>query len=282
MKLARDWWNDENYSHGFLIPFIIAYIIWNERAQLRDSLGQPLFAFGIVIILFALLVLWAGTAGAELFLQRASLILLIGGIAIYFWGWRLLCAILFPIVLFALAIPIPAILLNQITFPLQLFTSRCAVWVIQLFEIPVLRQGNVIELMPSGGLEPVRLEVVAACSGIRSLMTLITLAAMFAYFTYPQNRSKDNNSASRFLKQYGFWRSLLIVLAAVPVAIFTNALRVSGAGFLAHSFGVRTAEGFFHTFSGWVIYVLAFVLILAFGLILDRFEIKGQRTEGKS
>jgi exosortase len=280
-KLVRDWWNDENYSHGLLIPFFIGYILWNERARLRDSLGRSSFAFGGAMILFALFVLWAGTAGAELFLQRTSLILLLGGITLYFWGWRLLRAAFFPLTLIAMAIPIPTILLNQITFPLQLFASHCAVWTMQLFKIPVLRQGNVIELMPRGALEPVKLEVVAACSGIRSLMTLVTLAAVFAYFTYPQSKNRSGNDLSGFFKGYGFWRSVLILLAAVPIAIFTNALRVSGTGFLAHSFGMKTAEGFFHTFSGWVIYVLAFALMLAFGWTLDRVEGKRQRAKGK-
>ena len=171
--------------------------------------------------------------------------------------------------------PIPAIVFNKVAFPLQLFASRCAVWSMSLFDIPVLRQGNVIELMPLGARETKKLEVVEACSGIRSLMTLVTLAVIFAYFTHPRNEgSGDGNrrGGSAALKSYGFWRSAIILLSAVPIAIFTNALRVSGTGVLAHYYGTRVADGFFHSFSGWVIYILAFLMLFAVGWFLDRFN----------
>jgi exosortase len=136
------------------------------------------------------------------------------------------------------------------------------------FDIPVLRDGNVIELMPLGGFQTKKLEVVEACSGIRSLMTLVTLAVVFAYFTYPR---PTNRTGGRFasLREFGTWRSLLIVLAAVPIAIITNALRVSGTGVLAHYYGTEVADGFFHSFSGWVVYILAFLLLFGFAAILD-------------
>jgi exosortase/archaeosortase family protein len=184
-----------------------------------------------------------------------------------------------------LAIPIPTIVFNKIAFPLQLFASRCAVWAMSVFEIPVLRQGNVIELMPLGARETKKLEVVEACSGIRSLMTLVTLAVVFAYFTHPHNDSGDGdqpktssgflstcNIALARLRRFGFWRSTIIVLAAVPIAIFTNALRVSGTGILARYYGTRVADGFFHSFSGWVIYVVAFLMLFGVGWLLDRVQ----------
>jgi len=126
-------------------------------------------------VLAGVFALWAGTAGAELFVQRISLVVLLAGVAVYFWGARMLRLMLVPLALLFLAIPIPAILLNRISFPLQLFASQCAVWSMRVFDIPVLRQGNVIELMPLGARETKRLEVVEACSGIRSLMTLSLL-----------------------------------------------------------------------------------------------------------
>ena len=188
-----------------------------------------------------------------------------------------------PLFLLLLAIPIPAIIFNKIAFPLQLFASRCAVSAMSAFDIPVLRQGNVIELMPLGARETKKLEVVEACSGIRSLMTLVTLAVVFAYFTHPRNDSGDDDQrptsfASRIkssltpLKKFGFWRSTIIVMSAVPIAIFTNALRVSGTGILARYYGTRVADGFFHSFSGWVIYVVAFLLLFAVGWLLDRVQ----------
>jgi exosortase/archaeosortase family protein len=145
----------------------------------------------------------------------------------------------------------------------------------QLFDISVLRQGNVIELMPLGAHEPKRLAVVEACSGIRSLMTLVTLAVVFAYFTKPKHDGNDGDkgsgSGSSWFKNFAIWRSLILVVAAVPIAILTNALRVSGTGVLAHYYGTRVADGFFHTFSGWVIYVAAALLLFATGWALDRF-----------
>jgi exosortase len=289
-KLGRDWWTDENYSHGLLIPFIIGFILWSQRERLARAVTQPAMFAGFGAVIFALAALWAGTAGAELFLQRTSLALMLAGIVLYFWGFHLLRLLVVPLFLLLLAIPIPSIIFNKIAFPLQLFASRCAVWAMSVFNIPVLRQGNVIELMPLGARETKKLEVVEACSGIRSLMTLVTLAVVFAYFTHPRpdeptGPSNTDTSASRKfvslfrpLKKFGFWRSTIIVLCAVPIAIFTNALRVSGTGVLARYYGTGVADGFFHSFSGWVIYVVAFLMLFGVGWVMDRV----QRTQAKT
>jgi exosortase len=286
VKLGYDWWTDENYSHGLLIPFIIGYLLWIERDRFRRLPHRASTLWGAAAIACALLMLWAGTAGAELYIQRLSLALMLAGIVVYFWGFRVLRYAFVPFLLLFLALPIPTIVFNKIAFPLQLFASRCAVWAMGLFDIPVLRQGNVIELMPLGARETKKLEVVEACSGIRSLMTLVTLAVVFAYFTYPTDGDveRDGNGGEaanwkRALRRYGFWRSVLLVLAAIPVAILTNALRVSGTGVLARYYGTRVADGFFHSFSGWVIYIVAFLLIFGIGWLLDRF---GRIGSGKS
>ena len=278
VKLSHDWWVDENYSHGLLIPFVIGYILWAERNKLRHVRPNPSVLVGGVAILLALVALWAGVAGAELFMQRTSLVLMLAGVVIYFWGGRLLRLVWVPLGLLLLAIPIPAIIFNKIAFPLQIFASRCAVWSMRLFDIPVLRQGNVIELLPLNSLETKKLEVVEACSGIRSLMTLMTLAVVFAYFSYPRGsggtgevvQESESKGLSRRLKNWGFWRSTIIVLSAVPIAILTNALRVSGTGVLARYYGTKIADGFFHSFSGWVVYISAFFLLFAFAWLLDR------------
>ncbi|HEV7844332.1 MAG TPA: exosortase/archaeosortase family protein [Pyrinomonadaceae bacterium] len=286
LKLGNDWWTDENYSHGLLVPFIIGFMLWTERERLQIAAraSLPSLWLGGVSLILALLALWAGTAGAELYIQRMSLVLLLAGIVIYFWGARLLRLTIVSFVLLVLAIPIPAIIFNQIAFPLQLFASRCAVWAMRVFEIPVLRQGNVIELLPLGARETKKLEVVEACSGIRSLMTLVTLAVVFAYFTRPKSNSDAGGGEPRgrfhFLKRWSFWRSLVIVLSAIPIAILTNAARVSGTGILAHFYGLDVADGFFHSFSGWVVYVVAFLLLFAVGWILDRFGGRGRGDDG--
>ena len=296
-KLGQDWWNDENYSHGLLIPFVIGYILWTERARLAGAAGRASMFWGLSAAVFALLALWAGTAGAELYLQRISLVFMLAGTAVYFWGFRLLRLLFVPILLLVLAIPIPTILFNKIAFPLQLFASRCAVWAMTLFDIPVLRQGNVIELMPLGARETKKLEVVEACSGIRSLMTLLTLAVVFAYFTHPRTEDRDDGgddhsggsgapslitSVIQRVKSYGFWRSVIIVCSAVPIAIFTNSLRVSGTGVLARYYGTKVADGFFHNFSGWVIYIVAFLMLFGVGWLLDRVKPKSRQARETS
>ncbi len=295
MKLGSDWWNDENYSHGLLIPFVVGYILWLERERFAEVSTRNAAVWGAAGVGVSLVTLWAGVAGAELFVQRLSLVLMITSVVIYFWGFRLLRLLVVPLALLLLSIPIPQIVFNRIAFPLQLFASRCAVAAMSLFNIPVLRQGNIIELMPLGATEPKKLAVVEACSGIRSLMTLVTLAVVYAYFTNPKDDGNnfdgpDGERTSRphsqhkvvvFLKSFTFWRSLILVLAAVPIAILTNALRVSGTGVLAHYYGTRVADGFFHTFSGWVIYIAAAALLFATGWVTDRFARFGKRDSDR-
>jgi exosortase len=275
-KLSNDWWTDENYSHGLLIPFIIGYILWAGRDKFAAARSNASVWLGGAAVAIALLALWAGVAGAELYTQRMSLVLLLAGIVVYFWGVQLFKLILIPLFLLILAIPIPAIIFNKIAFPLQLFASRCAVWSMQTLGIPVLRQGNVIELKPLNSFATKKLEVVEACSGIRSLMTLITLAVVFAYFTHPN--SDPDHPKTRF---YGMLRSVIIVLSAIPIAIVTNALRVSGTGVLAHYYGTQIADGFFHSFSGWVVYIVAFLMLFGVGWLLDRFRPKSSSVEKK-
>ena len=273
VKLSSNWWSDENYSHGLLVPLIIGYILWVERDKLSGASVRPSVLLGGIIVAVALFALWIGVAGAELYSQRMSLVLLIAGTVIYFWGLRFLQLVWVPLALMVLAIPIPAIIFNKIAFPLQLFASRCAVWSMGLFGIPVLRQGNVIELKPLNSVDTRKLEVVEACSGIRSLMTLVTLAVVFAYFTHPRSDGGPGKGGKfGFLRSYGFWRSTILVISAVPIAILTNAARVSGTGILSHYYGTQVADGFFHSFSGWAIYVVAFLMLFGVGFILDRFK----------
>lgn len=299
-KLGADWWNDPNYSHGLLIPFIGAYILWSERERIAAAPVRPRFWTGLGLIVCALVGLWAGTVGAEMFVQRASLVLMLGGLVVCFFGFHILRFALVPLVLLALAIPIPAIIFNQIAFPLQLFASRCAVWTMRAAEIPVLRDGNVIELMPKGSVQTRKLEVVEACSGIRSLMTLVTLSVVYAYFTHPKADDGGASGASGAdvdgrtnsthswggklfdaLRSYGFWRAIIIVGAAVPIAIITNAARVSGTGILARHYGMEIADGFFHSFSGWIVYVIAFLMLFALGSMLDKaYKILRGKTRG--
>ena len=278
VKLANDWWHDENYSHGLLIPFVIAFMLWQERGRLSEAKRETWTWLGAGGIALSLFMLWAGTAGAELFVQRLSLVLMLVSVVVYFFGARIMQLLAIPLFLFLLSIPIPQIIFNRVAFPLQLFASRCAVSAMWFLNIPVLRQGNVIEMMPRGASEPKRLAVVEACSGIRSLMTLITLAVIYAYFTKPKaggsGKGDDNKKfgmrVRAALASVAFWRSLTLIVSAVPIAILTNAVRVSGTGVLAHYYGTRVADGFFHSFSGWVVYIAAALLLFATAWLFDR------------
>ena len=281
VKLGRDWWTDENYSHGLLVPFVIGYIVYLEFDELKKAVSKPSFLFGGALIGFALLMLLGGTLGAELFTQRISLVVMLAGIVIYFFGAKILKMLVVPFALLLLAIPIPQIIFNKIAFPLQIYASQTAVWGIRLFEVPSVRKGNVIEILPNGAMQVVALEVVEACSGIRSLMTLVTLALILAYFTRSKNQSTKDKRFD-FLKNFDFWRTIVLMLAAIPIAVFTNAARVTGTGVLTYYYGRRAAEGTIHEASGWLVYVAALGLLITFNFILKKFRVQSPESRVQS
>ena len=233
-KLVHDWATDGNYSHGFLIVPLALYLTWERRDQLAGLDRRPSLA-GLIIILGSLGALAGGTLGAELFLTRISLLGMLAGGIVFLYGWRHLQVLAFPVAFLLLMIPLPALIFNQIAFPLQLFASQAGEFVLTALRIPVLREGNVMVLAHT------TLEVAEACSGIRSLVSLITLGVVYGYFVDPRLSVR-----------------LAIAMSTVPVAIATNALRVAGTGVAAHFFGPDAAEGFFHTFSGWLVFIVAF------------------------
>jgi len=238
VKLVHDWYFDDNYSHGFLIIPLAVYLAWERRHRLKDSAAAPA-GFGLVIVAGSLALLLAGIYGSELFLTRIALVGTVAGSVLFLFGWRWLRVMTFPIAILLLMIPIPAIIFNQIAFPLQILASRFGETVMGAADVPVLREGNVLILANT------TLEVAEACSGIRSLVSLFTLAIVLGYFS-------DRR----------MWVRLLIAVSSVPVAVITNGLRVAGTGIAAHQFGPAAAEGFFHEFSGWLVFVAAFLLML--------------------
>jgi exosortase len=239
VKLVSDWATDDNYSHGFLIVPIALFLAWERRGKLMALPLQPSL-LGLLIVLGSIAVLAAGTLGAELFLTRVSMIGAIAGTIVFLCGWRHLQALVFPVAFLILMVPLPAIVFNKITFPLQMWASQAGEFGISALNIPVLREGNIIVLAHT------KLEVVEACSGIRSLVSLLTLGIVYAYFI-------DGRTPVRWL----------ISLSAVPVAIVSNAMRITGTGVAAHYYGAEAAEGFFHSFSGWAVFAVAFVAMLA-------------------
>jgi exosortase D (VPLPA-CTERM-specific) len=261
-KLVQDWWSDENYSHGLLIPIVIAFILWQERESLDTSVRQGSLPLGLGIVSAALLLLFVGSLGAELFTQRISIIVMAAGIVIYAAGTGMLKKMYVVFLLFLLAVPVPQIIFNKIAMPLQTYASQLAVWGIRLFEVPTVRMGNVIDILPRGSTQTISLEVVEACSGIRSLMTLVTLALVLVFFTRSNSSGKGIFSATDRL------RAGLLMLAAVPIAVITNAARVTATGVLTYRYGIGATESTFHDISGWIVYVAALVLLLAANFLL--------------
>ena len=239
-RLVKQWYDDPDYSHGFLVPLMSAYLIWQRRDKLAEVARKP-SNWGLLVVVGSLGLLFLGSLGAELFLTRISIIVTICGLIVYFSGWALLRAMSFPLAFLLFAIPIPAIIYNEIVFPLQFIASKFATSVLETLNLfPIMREGNVL-IMPG-----MRLEVVEACSGIRSLMSLLALAAGYGYLAEKSNVVR--------------W---FMVVAMVPLAIISNGTRVVITALMTNYIGPQAAEGFMHEFSGWVIFVVATVLFLA-------------------
>lgn len=279
-KLGNDWWTDENYSHGLLVPFVIGFIVWAEFGELKRATEKPRVLFGLSIVLFAFFLLLAGTLGAELFVQRASLVVMLAGVIVYFFGAKILQLLIAPFLLLAFSIPIPQIIFNKIAFPLQIYASQIAVWGIRLFEIPTVRKGNVFEILPQGASAIIALEVVEACSGIRSLMTLVSLALILAYFTRTRNQNADDGWKN-FLTNPDVWRAMILMLSAIPIAVLTNSFRVTMTGVATYYYGKKALTPFWHDLSGWLVYVSALILLIGVNYLLKLLSSKFQGSNSK-
>jgi len=239
VKLVHDWATDDNYSHGFFIVPLAAYLAWERRDRLAALERRP-SNVGLAVVIASLGVMVAGTIGAELFLTRISMIGVCGGAVLFLAGRQHFRVLLFPLLFLLLMVPIPAIVFTRIALPLQLLASRFGTTVMSAAGVPVLREGNVLVLSNT------TLEVAEACSGIRSLISLLTLGIVLGYFT-------DGRS----------WARVTIALMTIPIAIVTNGLRVAGTGIAARYYGAAAAEGFFHSFSGWLLFIAALGLLTA-------------------
>jgi exosortase len=257
-RLVHDWASNDNYSHGFLIIPVALYLAWERRERLMTAHRDPSNA-GLAVLLLGIGALAGGTLGAELFVARSSLIVVLAGITLFLGGYAHLRILAFPLAFLVLMIPIPMIVFNQIAFPLQLLASRFGETTLWLADIPVLRQGNIITLANT------TLEVAEACSGIRSLVSLLTLSIVYAYFT-ERRRSVQ----------------LLLIGATVPIAVFTNGLRVASIGVAAYYRGPEAAAGVFHTASGWLVFVLAFATLLLIQRVTHLFHHKTRVVLGRA
>ena len=237
--LVRQWAADPDYSHGFFVVPLAVFFVWERRAALSRLPLRPHVA-GLAVLVVSLGSFIAGRYGSELFLTRVSIVGVLAGLILFLAGWAQLRLLAFPIAFLLFMIPLPAIVFNQLAFPLQLLASRLGEVVISATGVPVLREGNVL-LLPG-----TTLEVAEACSGIRSLLSLLMLAIVLGYFT---ERRAGPRAA--------------IAVAAVPIAVIANAIRVAGTGLASYWISPAVAEGFFHSFSGWLMFVVALAGLLA-------------------
>lgn len=235
--LAIQWADDPNFSYGFFIPAFSVFVVWRDRRRLEALCLKP-SSWGTLGVAASLGILIVGVLGAELYLSRASLPILIASLVLVFYGADYLRAVLFPVSVLFLMIPIPTLVFNQLTFPLQIFASKIAAGLLPWLGVPVLREGNIINL------PAMSLEVAEACSGIRSLLSLITLAVIYGYLT---NRNT--------------WQRVVLIVAAIPIAIAANSIRIVFTGLLVQYWNPDKAEGFFHAFSGWLIFLVSTVML---------------------
>lgn len=236
--LVRDWLNDDDMGHGFFVPLVAGYIVWLRREELLKLELKP-NPWGMALVVLAGLQLIAATLGVEFFVARTSLLVALAGILLTLGGGVLVRALAFPLILLLFMIPLPAIVFSQITFPLQMIASWFAEQTLSLVGIPVLRDGNILEL-PSQ-----RLSVVEACSGIRSLLSLSFLSLVYAFFFDTR-----------------VWMRWVLLACTAPIAILSNAGRVTVTGLL-WEFKPEYAEGFFHLFEGWIIFMVGVLLLVA-------------------
>ena len=238
--LVHQWWDEEEYSHGFIVPIIAGVLAWLNKDAVRRVPLRPAYT-GLLVMALSLVVYAVGIVGVDLFLQRVSMVSMIAGTLLYVAGWRVLWCLAFPVGYLLLMIPLPQVVFNPVAFRLQLLAAQVATDTLQLLDVPVYREGNIIHLAEAS------LDVERACSGIRSLISLLAIGVPLAYVLEPKA-----------------WRRALIIVMVVPIAIAANVARVTVTGLLAHYVSIDTALGVFHTVGGFAVFMLGTTLLLLF------------------
>jgi len=256
-SLTRQWWDDPNYGHGFFVPVFAGYVLWSKREQWRALPFHP-SNFGLVIMLFAIGLRILGMLGAEFFITRLSLVILIAGMVLFLAGSQVLKWMAFPLGYLLFMIPLPAIVYYQLTFPLQLWASRLGAGGLVALGIHTVREGNLL-MLPN-----CTLNVVEACSGIRSLLSLLAAVVAFAYMAEPMR-----------------WKRSALAVASIPIAITTNGLRLVATGVISYFFSPRADSGVVHLALGLGFFALAFLSIVLIHKLLHlvpRYESAVQVT----
>jgi exosortase D (VPLPA-CTERM-specific) len=250
--LWHRWTTQEEYSHGFLIPVISAWLLWTRRDALAASVGVPSRSAtwgAVALILLAGLLLIVGKLSSLFLLPEFGFVLALISLVLACGGTSLLKVTWLPIVFLLFAIPLPYVVDAGLSFQLQLISSQLGVDFIRLFGIPVYLEGNVIDL----GVY--KLQVVEACSGLRYLYPLMSLGFLAAY-----------------LFQAPLWQRAVVFLSTIPIAIAMNSLRIGIVGILVDNFGPQDADGFLHMFEGWIIFIACAALLAGVMYVLARFS----------
>jgi exosortase len=237
--LVWQWWDDSNYSHGFLVPIFSGFIVWQRRKILATLTPVESWA-GLPVLVAGVLMLILGDIGSELFLMRSSLIVIATGLILFHLGPEILRVLALPLAFLFFMVPLPSVLFYAIAFPLQSLAARNAAAALDLLAVPVLLDGNVIHL------SQITLGVTEACSGIRSLISLLALAVAWAYLTVP-----------------GAGAKAAFIASTIPITIVSNAGRIVITGLAGQWLGVKYASGIYHTFSGYLIFLFALAGLLA-------------------
>ena len=254
-KLISDWNRDPNYSHGYFIPFLAGFMVWMQRERLLQAARKP-SNIGLLLIVLGLAQFIVAWVGSEYFLQGTSMIVVLLGSVLFLWGWKVTLLCLVPVLYLIFMVPLPAIIWNKLAFPLALFASKIATDTVSAMGLTILREGNILTL-PN-----ITLQVADACSGLRSLTTLLALSAFLA-----------------FISEHPSWKKWTLFLAGVPIALVSNIIRLSGTAVLARHFGAPVAHGFIHDFSGWVVFVIGLIMLLAVNAVLGRLKKPRGRAE---
>ncbi len=242
--LVWQWSTDGDVGHGFFVPVVAGYIAWQRRDKLAALQWKPAW-WGIALLAWGAVQAYIGLLGAELFLQRTAFLISLVGMLLVLGGKALVRELAFPLLLLPFMIPLPTVVYNQITFPLQLFASRVAETLLGAIDIPVLRDGNVLTLASQ------TLSVAEACSGIRSLLSLSFLALVYAYFFDTK-----------------VWMRWALFLGILPIAILANAGRVTITGILSER-DPELARGIFHEMEGFVIFMIAMVMLFLLHMLIN-------------
>ena len=235
---------NEDYSHAFLMPFIAAYLIWEKRKSFKNAQIRP-FWIGILLVIFTLLFSIYGVLGSDISAARISWWLWLVCIVLFCYGLYFFKILFLPILMLGFIIPLPNCVQAPLTMSLKLASSKLAAFIIRIANIPVYLDGNILDLGYT------QLQVVDACSGLRYILPLIALGILCAYFF-----------------QKSLWKRIILVFLTLPIAVLMNGLRVSLTAILSQWVSPKAAEGFFHSFSGWLVFLLSFSLLMVLSYIL--------------